>query len=164
MLIIHVDLPGPALAEIAWPLPDIIAGQGVAIPAGVQFGEGPLPVGADGFADNGLGPVLKVLDDPTKAVATPTAVSMIVLALSQFLTDRAHQPKLLLLLPTSAPPAPTPLRDDLPRGAAGGMRTRSCRLWRRSRPSRHLCRRRSQAFLTRADKHQTDTSLSPMVI
>jgi hypothetical protein len=94
---IHLDLPGSALAQLDWPLPDIIAGQGVSIPAGVQFGEGPMPVAADGFADKGWGPVLTVLTDPAKAVATATAVSMIVLALSQFLTDRAHQPKLLVL-------------------------------------------------------------------
>ncbi len=94
---IHLDLPGTALAQLDWPLPDIIAGQGVAIPADVQFGEAPLPVAADGIADKGWGPVLEVLNDPAKVVAIAAAVSMIVLALSQFLTDRAHQPKLLVL-------------------------------------------------------------------
>jgi hypothetical protein len=32
-----------------------------------------------------------------KAAASAAAVSMIILALSQFLTDRAHEPKLLVL-------------------------------------------------------------------
>jgi len=97
MLSVHLDLPGAALAQLDWPLPDIIAGQGITIPPDIRFAEGPLPVAADGIADKGWGPVLEVLTDPVKVVATATAVSVIVLALSQFLTDRAHQPKLLVL-------------------------------------------------------------------
>lgn len=32
MLLIHLDLPGPALAQLDWPLPAIVAGQGVTRP------------------------------------------------------------------------------------------------------------------------------------
>lgn len=97
MPLVYLDLPGSAQQELDYPLADILAGQGVILPADLVLTETPLPAAPDGIAEKGWGPVLETLGDPKKAVATATAVSMIVLALSQFLTDRAHQPKLLVL-------------------------------------------------------------------
>jgi hypothetical protein len=67
------------------------------LPSHILLTEGPLPAAPDGTAEKGWGPALEILGDPKKAAGAATAVSMVILALSQFLTDRAHEPKLLVL-------------------------------------------------------------------
>lgn len=92
MLLTPLDRPGPVLSRLDWPLADIIAGQGVTVPVGVEFGEAPLPADAEGIAAKDWGPVLSVLTDPSRVAAGAMDVSVIVLAPSLYLTNRAHQP------------------------------------------------------------------------
>ena len=69
----------------------------VELPTGIELSEGPLPSAGDGIVDKDWGIVINITIDlnlsPAAIAAVGGSVTGIILALSKFLKDRAHEPK-----------------------------------------------------------------------
>ncbi len=78
-------------------LRDLLKGQGVGVPAGIELAEGPMPDEGEGVRDKDWGIVIQVSLDPQTIGVLGASVVAIIFALSQFLKDRAHEPKVALL-------------------------------------------------------------------
>ncbi len=91
---IFLNLDGPMQREIArLSLEEILRGQGVDIPPSVRLGEEALPSAEPGVREKDLGVVLSAI--PELAIALGASASLVIFAISKFLKDREHAPKVL---------------------------------------------------------------------
>lgn len=94
---VYLDLSPEMRRQLPASLRDLLKGQGVEVPTGVDLSEGPLPVAEDGARDKDWGIVINVTMSPEFIGALGASISVIILAISQFLKDRAHEPKVYLV-------------------------------------------------------------------
>lgn len=91
---VFFDLDADMQREIArLPLADVLRGQGLDMPPDVRFGEAALPSAEPGVREKDWGPVL--IAAPGLLLALGTAASAVILAISKYLKDREHAPKVI---------------------------------------------------------------------
>lgn len=92
---IFLDLSPEMQRQLPRSLRDLLAGQGVTLPPGVELAEGPMPESDENVSDKDFGIVISLTLDPATIAALAGALTSVILAISQFLKDRAHEPKVI---------------------------------------------------------------------